>query len=95
MKAFKLIFALLISFFVVTSSVVQAQDGKRMSRKSKGTIIGAGAGVVGGAVVGGTKGALIGGAAGAVGGRILGKRSDRKKAERARQQQQVVTTNRY
>ena len=66
MKTFKLIFVFLLSFFVLTSSAY-AQDGKRMSGKTKGTLVGAGAGVVGGAVVGGGKGALIGGAAGAVG----------------------------
>jgi osmotically inducible lipoprotein OsmB len=93
MKTFKLIFVFLLSFFVLTTSAY-AQDGKRMSGKTKGTLIGAGAGVVGGAVVGGGKGALIGGAAGAVGGRLLGKRSDKKKAAKV-QQQQVVSARRY
>ncbi|WP_375415927.1 hypothetical protein [uncultured Hymenobacter sp.] len=91
MKTFKLIFVFLLSFFVLTTSAY-AQEGKRMSGKKKGTLIGAGAGAVGGAVIGkGVGGAIIGGAAGALGGRALGKRADRKKAERARQQQRSVS----
>lgn len=92
MKTFKLIFAFLLSFVLITSAY--AQEGKRMSGKKKGTLIGAGAGVVGGAIIGkGAKGAIIGGAAGALGGRALGKRADRKKAERARQQPVVSNRN--
>ena len=92
MKSFRFIFVFLLSFFVLTS-VADAQDryranGKRrMSSKSKGTLIGAGAGGTAGAIVGGgsTKGAIIGGAAGAIGGRALGKRADRKRAVRQQQ----------
>lgn len=90
MKTFKLIFVFLLTFFVLANSAY-AQDGKRrMSGKTKGTLIGAGAGGTAGAIVGGTKGALIGGAAGAIGGRVLGKRADKKKATRTRQQQPVL-----
>ena len=81
MKSAKLFFALLMTFFILAGSLVQAQEPrKRMSGKTKGTLIGAGTGAVGGAVLGGGNGAVIGAAAGAVGGRILGKRSDRRRA---------------
>ena len=93
MKTFRLIFVFVLSFFVLTGSAY-AQNGQRMTGKSRGTLIGAGAGAVGGAVLGGgVKGAVIGGAAGAIGGRLLGKRADRKQAEKA--QQRAVTAKRY
>jgi len=81
MKAFKIIFVFLLTFFVLAGSTVRAQEPRRkMSGKTKGTIIGAGAGAVGGAVLGGGKGALIGAGVGAIGGRVIGKRNDRKRA---------------
>ena len=81
MKAFKIIFVFLLTFFVLAGSTVRAQEPRRkMSGKTKGTIIGAGAGAVGGAVLGGGKGALIGAGVCAIGGRVIGKRNDRKRA---------------
>ena len=81
MKAFKITFVFLMTFFVLAGSAVQAQTPRRqMSGKTKGTIIGAGAGAVGGAVIGGGKGAIIGAGVGAIGGRVIGKRNDRKRA---------------
>ena len=87
MKIFQSFFVFLLTFFMLATATF-AQDGKRMSSKSKGTLIGAGAGAVAGGILGGgLKGAVIGGAAGAVGGHILGKRADKKRAAR----QQTVT----
>ncbi len=80
MKTFRIIFAFLLTFFILAGSAAQAQERKKMSGKTRGTIIGAGAGAVGGAVLGGGKGALIGAGAGAIGGRVIGKRSDRRRA---------------
>ena len=84
MKSFKITFAFFLMLFMLAVSTVQAQTPRRMSGKSRGTLIGAGAGAVGGAVVGGTKGAIIGAGVGAVGGRVLGKRHDRRRATRVR-----------
>lgn len=79
MKSFRLIFALLVSFFLLAGSVAQAQTPKKgWSNKAKGAAVGAGAGAVTGAVIGGGKGAVIGGAAGAVGGGLLGRKKDKK-----------------
>ena len=81
MKSFKLIFVFLLTLFVLAGTTVRAQEPRRkMSGKTKGTIIGAGAGAVGGAILGGGKGALIGAGVGAIGGRVIGKRNDRKRA---------------
>ena len=80
MKTFRIVFVFLLTFFVLAGSAAQAQEHKKMSGKTRGTIIGAGAGAVGGAVLGGGKGALIGAGAGAIGGRVIGKRSDRRRA---------------
>jgi uncharacterized protein YcfJ len=79
MKAFAKIFVLLLTFIVLASSAVQAQDRKGWSRKAKGAAIGGGAGAVTGAVIGGGKGALIGTAAGVVGGGLIGRNQDKKK----------------
>jgi len=79
MKAFAKIFVLLLTFIVLGSSSVQAQDRKGWSRKAKGAAIGGGAGAVTGAVIGGGKGALIGTAAGVVGGGLIGRNQDKKK----------------
>ncbi len=79
MKAFAKIFVLLLTFIVLGSSAVQAQDRKGWSRKAKGAAIGGGAGAVTGAVIGGGKGALIGTAAGVVGGGLIGRNQDKKK----------------
>lgn len=46
------------------------------------TAVGAGAGAVGGGLIGGGKGAVIGAGVGAVGGSLYGKHRDKKKAER-------------
>lgn len=82
MKTFKIYLTMVLAFFMLstTISTVQAQDKpkKTWSKKAKGAAIGGGAGVVGGAVVGGTKGAIIGGAAGAAAGGLLGRRKDKK-----------------
>lgn len=53
---------------------------KGWSRKAKGTVIGAGAGAVGGALISKnrSKGAIIGGVAGAGAGYLIGRRSDKK-----------------
>ena len=84
MKTFRSTFVFLLILFMLTTTAF-AQNGRRMSGKSKGTLIGAGAGVVAGGILGGgVKGAVIGGAAGAVGGRLLGKRADKKRAARQR-----------
>ena len=80
MKSFKAVLVFLLTFILLAASTAQAQEPRRMSGKTRGTIIGAGAGAVGGAVLGGGKGALIGAGAGALGGRILGKRADRRRA---------------
>ena len=80
MKAFKIIFVFLLAFVMLVGSTQAQTPRRKMSGKTKGTIIGAGAGAVGGAVVGGGKGAIIGAAAGAVGGRIIGNRQDKKRA---------------
>lgn len=94
MKTFKLIFIFLLSFFMLTASAF-AQSGTGMSGKKKGTLIGAGAGAVGGAIIGkGVKGAIIGGVAGAVGGRIIGNRADKKKTVKAASQP-VVSAKGY
>jgi osmotically inducible lipoprotein OsmB len=79
MKAFAKIFVLLLTFIVLGSSAVQAQDRKGWSRKAKGAAIGGGAGAVTGAMIGGGKGALIGTAAGVVGGGLIGRNQDKKK----------------
>ena len=85
MKAFKIILVFLMTFFVLAGSTVRAQEPRRqMSGKTKGTIIGAGAGAVGGAILGGGKGALIGAGVGALGGRAIGKHKDRKRAAEVR-----------
>ncbi|GAC1377208.1 MAG: hypothetical protein NVS3B25_18710 [Hymenobacter sp.] len=80
MKTFKIFLVFLVTFFVLAGSTAQAQEPRRMSGKTRGTIIGAGAGAVGGAVLGGGKGALIGAGVGALGGRAIGKHNDRKRA---------------
>ena len=81
MKSFKVIFVFLLTFIILAGSTVRAQEPRRrMSGKTKGTIIGAGAGAVGGAILGGGKGALIGAGVGALGGRAIGKHNDRKRA---------------
>jgi hypothetical protein len=53
---------------------------KGWSKKAKGTLIGAGAGALGGALVSknNAKGAIIGGAAGAGAGYLIGRRADKK-----------------
>ncbi len=79
MKTFKIVFALLLVFFVLAGSAAQAQDHKGWSRKAKGAAIGGGAGAVTGAVLGGGKGAVIGAAAGVVGGGLIGRNQDKKK----------------
>jgi uncharacterized protein YcfJ len=81
MKSFKAFLLLLVTFFFLASSAVQAQTEpkKKWSRKAKGAAIGTGVGAGTGAIIGGTKGAIIGGAAGAVGGGIIGRKKDKKK----------------
>lgn len=86
MKFFRFFLASLLIFALLgtTVSPVQAQtkpqkEKKGWSRKAKGAAIGAGAGVVGGALLGGTKGAIIGGAAGTVAGGAIGRNKDKKK----------------
>ncbi|QNE38209.1 hypothetical protein F1C16_00875 [Hymenobacter sp. NBH84] len=82
MKFFKFFLASLLVFALLgtTLSTAQAQDKpkKGWSKKAKGAAIGGGAGVVGGALLGGTKGAIIGGAAGTVAGGAVGRKKDKK-----------------
>ena len=80
MKTIKVFFLLVFSFLMVAVSDVQAQTPKKKwSNKAKGATVGAGAGAVGGAIVGGGKGAVIGAGVGAVGGGLLGRKKDKKK----------------
>ncbi|MBH8558166.1 hypothetical protein I7X13_08920 [Hymenobacter sp. BT442] len=80
MKSMRVVFALLLMFFVLAGASVQAQTPKKgWSNKAKGAAIGGGAGAVTGAVIGGGKGALIGGAAGVIGGGLIGRNKDKKK----------------
>jgi osmotically inducible lipoprotein OsmB len=80
MKSLRVVFALILMFFVLAGTSVQAQTPKKgWSNKAKGAAIGGGAGAVTGAVIGGGKGALIGGAAGVVGGGLIGRNKDKKK----------------
>ena len=84
MKTFKIYVVMLLAFFALGTSFnsAQAQNDqpkKGWSKKAKGAAIGGGAGVVGGAVLGGTKGAIIGGAAGAAAGGLIGRKKDKKK----------------
>jgi len=85
MKFFKFFLASLLVFALLgtTISATQAQttpkkEKKGWSKKAKGAAIGGGAGVVGGALLGGTKGAIIGGAAGTVAGGAVGRNKDKK-----------------
>ncbi len=79
MKTLKIVFAFLLTFFVLASSA-QAQDHRKgWSHKAKGAAIGGGAGAVTGALLGGGKGAVIGAAAGVVGGGLIGRNQDKKK----------------
>ena len=91
MKTLKIYVAMLFAVLMLGGTVaapeVAAQSTKKgWSKKAKGAAIGGGAGVLGGAVVGGTKGAIIGGAAGTVAGGAIGRKKDKKK-DRARYEQ--------
>lgn len=83
MKFFRFFLTSLLVFALLGTSIsavqAQAKPKKGWSRKAKGAAIGGGAGVVGGAVLGGTKGAVIGGAAGTVAGGAVGRNKDKKK----------------
>ncbi|MCB2409791.1 glycine zipper domain-containing protein [Hymenobacter lucidus] len=83
MKTFKIYLTMLLAVFMLGSTFTEAQaqtePKKGWSKKAKGAAIGGGAGVVGGAVVGGTKGAVIGGVAGAAAGGLIGRKKDKKK----------------
>lgn len=83
MKTFKIYLTMLLTVFMLGSTCSEAQaqttPKKGWSKKAKGAAIGGGAGVVGGAVVGGTKGAVIGGVAGAAAGGLIGRKKDKKK----------------
>lgn len=90
MKTLKIYVAMMSAVLMLGGTVaapeVAAQTKKGWSKKAKGAAIGGGAGVIGGAVVGGTKGAIIGGAAGTVAGGAIGRKKDKKK-DRARYEQ--------
>ena len=61
--------------------VTKTKTRKGMSKRAKGAIIGGGAGVLGGALIGhGVKGALIGGALGAGAGYVVGNETDKGKS---------------
>ncbi|PJJ58626.1 glycine zipper domain-containing protein [Hymenobacter chitinivorans] len=84
MKTFKIYLTMLLALFMLSTSLsneahAQTEPKKGWSKKAKGAAIGGGAGVVGGAVVGGTKGAVIGGVAGAAAGGLIGRKKDKKK----------------
>ena len=80
MKTLRVFFLLLFSFLMVAASDVQAQTPKKKwSNKAKGATVGAGAGAVGGAILGGGKGAVIGAGVGAVSGGLIGRKKDKKK----------------
>jgi len=78
MKTFKLIFLLVLTFFLLAGGAQAQTPKKGWSDKAKGAAIGGGAGAVTGAVIGGGKGALIGGAAGVVAGGLIGRNRDKK-----------------
>ncbi len=69
-------------FLVGSADDSMAQRRKRLSKKSKGALIGAGAGAVVGGVTGGKKGAVIGTAAGAGGGYLYGRKRQKKTGTR-------------
>lgn len=61
--------------------VTKTKTRHGMSKRAKGAIIGGGAGVLGGALIGhGVKGALIGGALGAGAGYVVGNETDKGKS---------------
>jgi osmotically inducible lipoprotein OsmB len=83
MKTFKLYLTMLLAVFMLSTNFnkahAQTEPKKGWSKKAKGAAIGGGAGVVGGAVLGGTKGAVVGGVAGAAAGGLIGRKKDKKK----------------
>ena len=92
MKTLKIYITMLSAVLMLGGTVTtpeaaaQTKTKKGWSKKAKGAAIGGGAGIVGGAVVGGTKGAIIGGAAGTVAGGAIGRKKDKKK-DRVRYEQ--------
>lgn len=82
MKNLRILSFAIMSVFLLGSCA--GSDG--WSSKKKGAVIGGAAGAATGAAVGGTSGAVIGGAAGAVGGGAIGRKKDKKKRERQRNQ---------
>lgn len=87
MKKVSYILSLVLMVAILLTSAVYAQDRKGWSPQAKGTVIGAGAGALGGAVihkrnraVGGVVGGVVGGAA----GYAIGKHTDNKRKEAAR-----------
>ncbi|MGI4728391.1 MAG: YMGG-like glycine zipper-containing protein [Janthinobacterium lividum] len=61
--------------------VTKVKTRHGMSKRAKGAIIGGGAGVLGGALIGhGAKGALLGGALGAGAGYVIGNETDKGKS---------------
>ncbi len=78
--AFSMIFAVVIS-----SNQSMAQRRKGMSSQAKGALIGGGAGVAAGALIGhNVGGAVLGGALGAGGGYVVGNEIRRNKAKKYR-----------
>jgi uncharacterized protein YcfJ len=84
MKKTALLFGILLTFILGTTNTLFAQK-KGMSSQAKGALIGGGAGVAAGTLIGkDVKGALIGGAIGAGGGYIIGNEARRSKEKKAR-----------
>jgi len=87
MKKVKINLAFLLVLLFLTGLTTQAQAQKKWSPQAKGTVIGAGAGALGGALInkrnraaGGVVGGVVGGAA----GYAIGKHKDNKNKEAAR-----------
>lgn len=82
--------ALIITMLPLFGSTAEAQRrryrGERRGThsKTKGTLIGAGVGAIGGALLGGRKGALIGGGAGAGTGYLIQRQRNRNQLKRRR-----------
>ncbi|MBS7563653.1 hypothetical protein KHS38_04480 [Mucilaginibacter sp. Bleaf8] len=85
MKKTILLFSLIITVLLSSTTYTNAQRKRGMSDQAKGALIGGAGGAVAGGLIGkGVKGALIGGAIGAGGGYIIGNEHRRNKAKRQR-----------
>lgn len=85
MKKTILLFGLIFTFIIGTADNSFAQRKKGMSSPAKGALIGGGAGVVAGTLIGkNATGAIVGGAIGAGGGYIIGNEARRRKEKQQR-----------